>query len=86
MKYRKVRIVWSTGCMILCELLVVRWLQSGGVKTTVLDYITWHLIALLSLFAVVPWLDWSPRFSLRLLLVAMTLMAIMLWAVAAYTK
>jgi hypothetical protein len=86
MNYRKLRIAWSVACVIPCAILGARWLQSGGVKTTALDYISWHLIALFALFALVPWLNWSPRFSLRMLLIAMTLMAIMLWAVATYTK
>jgi hypothetical protein len=38
----------------------------------------WFLIAFLAVLAVVPWIHWSNRFSLRTLLIATTLVAVVL--------
>ncbi len=38
----------------------------------------WFLAALSAVFASIPWVHWSRRFSLRTLLVAMTLVAVVL--------
>jgi len=41
----------------------------------------WFTLLISALFAVVPWIKWSRRFSLRTLLIAMTLVAVGLGAI-----
>ena len=46
----------------------------------------WFLIGVAVALSAVPWLRWSKQFSIRTLLIAMTLIAVMLGAVVYLTK
>jgi hypothetical protein len=50
--------------------------ESNGMRFVYLAY--WFLAALMATLAVSPWVRWKPRFSLRTLLIATTLVAILL--------
>ena len=41
----------------------------------------WFLVSLIGSLAAVPWIKWSKRFSLRTLLIATTLVAVLLGAI-----
>jgi hypothetical protein len=38
----------------------------------------WFIVLVTAAFSVAPWIQWSKRFSLRTLLIAMTLVAVVL--------
>ena len=44
----------------------------------------WFLVAMMTAVSFAPWIKWSDRFSLRTLLIATTLVAVLLW-VTVYT-
>jgi hypothetical protein len=82
MKYRKLRIAWSAVCGVLCLLLIISWEESYRVYGAGygLHYKPYMFRVLLALAGtVVPWfplLRW--RFSLRTLLIGLTVMAVLL--------
>jgi hypothetical protein len=43
----------------------------------------WFLVSAAALFAAVPWIEWPKRFTLRTLLIAMTLVAVVLGLIVA---
>ncbi len=45
----------------------------------------WFLVFMSATLAVIPWIQWSRRFSLRTLLIAITLIAVVLGLAAAYS-
>jgi hypothetical protein len=47
---------------------------------------TWFTVFVLSLAAAAPWIGWSNRFSLRTLLIAMTLVAVVLGLIVAVLR
>jgi hypothetical protein len=78
MNYRKLRIAWSVLCGLAAVLLCVLWAR---------DYLDTRLLAslpyacptlLLLAFAAAPWTSGRSQFSLRTLLLALTLVAVVL--------
>ncbi|MCI0334640.1 MAG: hypothetical protein L0228_15595 [Planctomycetes bacterium] len=55
----------------------------GSLYFIVLEFYTLVAIPLIVAFAAAPWIRWSKRFSLRTLLIATTLIAVLLGIVAA---
>ena len=94
MRFRKLRIAFSTVCSIAQLAMLVRW----TLRPTKLDLQNlnppyrfgtfaietappsvapfWLTIILFAALAAAPWIPWSRRFSLRTLLIAMTLVAV----------
>jgi hypothetical protein len=58
--------------------------ELAGVRFTVLPYSS--LVLLSATFATVPWIRWSKRFTLRTLLIATTLVAVILGAIVYAAK
>jgi hypothetical protein len=54
----------------------VRWVHKTGVFETAVSH--WFVITPAAVLAVAPWILWSKRFSLRTLLIATTLVAVVL--------
>ena len=78
MRFRKLRIAWSVGWGFLAVLLIVLWVR---------DYLDTRLVASLPYafpllgaagLAIAPWATGPTRFSLRTLLIATTLLAMLL--------
>ena len=76
--FRYCRIAWSVGCGLLCILLLVPIAGTGPA----IPY--WPLVFVTSLLAVAPWLPY--RFSLRTLLIAITLIGLILGAIIYTTR
>jgi len=68
MKYRNLRIAWSVAWVLICLML------DGDVA----DPIYWLVVLLLGLMAAVPWMGLPNNFSLRTLLIGMTVLAALL--------
>ena len=145
MKFRKLRIAFSVGCILLCLLLIALWVRSYSREDTLFGVVgperiqltssygkvrifvspknmfsvppKWDyarfvarrppsgepllvfrrmhqppfgvmlvaphsmLLATVGLLIAIPWLPWTTRFSLRTLLIAMTVLAVLLGAV-----
>ena len=80
MKYRKLRIAFSAVCGIVCLLLIVLWVQ-GYRNTGLISSLPFAFPTLiLFVLTVAPWAS-AIRFSLRTLLIGMTLVAALLGAV-----
>ena len=93
MRFRKLRIAWSVGCAIACVLLnygFVRHERSVDDAPYVEEYASWnsysYLILPAAILAIAPWLPWPSRFSLRTLLIATTLVAVVLGLVVAVLR
>jgi hypothetical protein len=83
MKHRKLRIAWSGVWGIAAVLLMVQWVQnywSGDF------YVYWFAILMSAALTKISWFKWSlsPRFSIRSMLFATTLVAVVM-GVVVYT-
>jgi hypothetical protein len=92
MRFRKLRIAWSVAWVIACVLLTygfIRHERSVNDAPYVEEYASWnsysYLILPAAILAIAPWLSWPRRFSLRTLLIAMTLVALVLGVVVLAT-
>jgi general secretion pathway protein G len=76
---RYLRIAFSVTCGIACVLLIVKYTLSESFLK-VIDYPIWASVLAFASFASISNLlpNWMPRFSLRTLLIAMTLVAVVL--------
>jgi hypothetical protein len=59
---------------------VIPWLPSWATENYV-TFPNWYLVLLMGLSIAAPWYHWSSRFSLRTLLIATTLVALILGAI-----
>jgi hypothetical protein len=78
MKYRKLRIAWSMAWGVMAILLVVQWSRNYWLVDL---YVYWFAVLMSVGLARISWLDWSPRFSLRTMLFAITLVAAGMWLI-----
>jgi predicted secreted protein len=83
--FRYLRIVFSATCAIACMLLIygfIRHDRSLSDAPYVEEYADWnrysYAILPFGAAAIAPWLPWPRRFSLRTLLMATTLVAVVL--------
>jgi hypothetical protein len=67
---------WSLGPNIYSDWGFKQWTDMSGSYVT-FGFPDWFVILIATTLAVVPWIQWSKRFSLRTLLIAMTLIAVM---------
>ena len=95
MNYRKLRIAWSIACCLTAVAALAIFapliyygppsvMRSRSIlisATNPLDRV-WLFATVAFAFAAAPWIRWSNRFSLRALLFAMTVAALVLGAVA----
>jgi hypothetical protein len=81
MRFRKLRIAWSVLCGLSCVPVSVLWLRSYWQRAEMYWAVVFFA-SLSALFACIPWLPWSNRFSLRTLLLATTLVAVTLGVIA----
>jgi uncharacterized membrane protein YgaE (UPF0421/DUF939 family) len=78
MRFRKLRIAWSVVWGSAAVLLLAEWVRSYWTSDL---YVYWVAILLIAALATTSWFEWSPRFSLRTLLIATTLIALVLGAI-----
>jgi hypothetical protein len=79
MKYRKLRIAWSVGWGVLCLLLIVLWVRSDHWADAIgygIDFPAWLATLFAASLVVATLLPW--RFTLRTLLIGMTVLAVVL--------
>ena len=74
---RKLRIVWLALWLVFGVLAAMRMQIQLGLRIAP----HWLLAALCVVIAVAPWLAWPRRFSLRALLIIITLVAVMIGAI-----
>jgi hypothetical protein len=77
------RIAWSVGWLIALVLLLPNLDESRGPGSTLVPPSRWIVpmligFPLIAAIPWIPWIRWSCRFSLRTLLIAMTLVAVAL--------
>jgi hypothetical protein len=78
MKHRKLRIAWSAFALMACIWLASAWVQDYR-QTQLLNSLPYAYPILLAVgLAALPWADGSIRFSLRTLLIGMTVAAVAL--------
>jgi hypothetical protein len=84
MKYRKLRIAWSVGWALAAVLLIALWVRNyllygirGSAFNGEQDFV-FGVVGLTAIVAALSWLQWSRQFSLRTLLIATTLVAVVL--------
>lgn len=66
-------------------LLEFRWKRTTKYQVKVI-FPLWSLLLVMAVTSTLPWIRWSRRFSLRTLLIAMTLVAALLGAIVWATK
>jgi hypothetical protein len=76
MKYRKLRIAWSVAVVVAYPVLVFIAAEREWLPPEVIFFLFYPLLLLALGIAAAPWFTW--RFSVRTLLVVMTIVAVIL--------